>query len=60
MTVITTAFDKAGRVRAQILGMSELPIVSMQHPLASKTAAEVKAIAEAIVGAIVQGLVEKA
>jgi len=55
--VITTAFDKAGRVRAQILGMSDLPIVSMQHPLASKSADEVKAIAEKIVGAIVRGLV---
>ena len=57
MTVITTAFDKAGRVRAQILGMSDLPIVSMQHPLASRTADEVKRIADTIVGAVVQGLV---
>ena len=56
MTVITTAFEKAGRVRAQILGMENLAIVSMQHPLASKSAGEVKAIAEQIVGAIAQGL----
>ena len=56
MTVITTAFDKAARVRAQILGMSELPIVPMPHPLASKTAGEVKVAAEAIVEAIVRGL----
>ncbi len=56
MTVITTAFEKAARVRAQILGMEKLPIVSMQHPLASKSAGEVKAIAEQIVGAIAQGL----
>lgn len=56
MTVITTAFEKAGRVRAQILGMEALPIVAMQHPLASKTMAEVKVIAEQIVDGIAQGL----
>ena len=56
MTVITTAFEKAAHARAHILGMEKLPIVSMQHPLASKSAAEVKAIAEQIVGAIAQGL----
>ncbi len=55
--MITTAFEKAARVRARILGMEALPIVVMQHPLASKTAAEVKAIAEQIVDGIAQGLV---
>ena len=57
MTVITTAFEKAARVRAQILGMQALPIVVMPHPLASKTAAEIKAIAGQIVDGIAQGLV---
>ena len=56
MTVITTAFETAGRLRAGILGMGALPIVAMQHPLASKTASEVKAIAETLVESIVQGL----
>ena len=36
--------------------MGELPIVTMPHPLASKSADEVKAIAETIVDSIVQGL----
>ena len=58
MTVITTAFEKAARVRARILGMETLPIVAMQHPLASRTAAEVKVIAERIVEGIAQGLVD--
>lgn len=58
MTVITTAFETAARVRAEILGMGELPIVTMPHPLASKSADEVKAIAETIVDSIVQGLTE--
>ena len=56
MTVITTAFDRAARVRAQILGMAAMPIVPVAHPLATKTAAEVKATAEAIVASIAQGL----
>jgi hypothetical protein len=56
VTVITTAFEKSAQARAHILGMEALPIVSMQHPLASKSAVEVKAIAERIVGAIAQGL----
>ena len=56
MTVITTAFERAAHARARIMGMDALPIVSMQHPLASKSAGEVKAIAEQIVGAIAQGL----
>ena len=56
MTVITTAFEKAAHARAQILGMEGLPIVAMQHPLASKSAAEVKVIAGEIVGVIAQGL----
>jgi len=54
--VITTAFETAGRLRAGILGMDDLPIVAMQHPLASKTASEVKAIAESLVDSIVRGL----
>ena len=56
MTVITTAFEKAAHARAHILGMEALPIVSMQHPLASRTAAEVKAIAAQIVESVAHGL----
>ena len=56
MTVITTAFEAAARLRARVLGMGEHPIVVMQHPLASKTVSEVKKVAEAIVEGIVQGL----
>jgi hypothetical protein len=56
VAVITTAFDKAARVRAQILGMAAMPIVPVPHPLATKSAAELKAVAEAIVESIAQGL----
>ena len=56
VTVSTTAFSVAGRARAQILGMGELPIVAIVHPLASKTESEARVAAEAIVKRIVQGL----
>ena len=56
MAVITTAFDKAARVRAQILGMAAMSIVPVAHPLATKTAAELKVVAESIVESIAQGL----
>lgn len=56
VTVITTAFETAARLRAGILGMGELRIVAMPHPLASKSSDEVKAIAAAIVSNIIVGL----
>jgi len=58
VTVITTAFEKSAHARAHILGMEEIPIVVMGHPLASKSAVEVKAIAEQLVDAIAQGLAD--
>ena len=54
--MITTAFEKSAHARAHILGMENLPIVVMEHPLASKSAAEVKAIAAQIVDGVAQGL----
>jgi hypothetical protein len=59
VTLITTAFEVAARARAHILGVEKHPIVAMRHPLASKTPAEVKIIAEEIVESIACGLVEK-
>ena len=59
MTLITTAFEVAARARARVLGMEGHPIVVMRHPLASKTPAEVKAMAEEIVETIARDLVRK-
>ena len=56
--MITTAFEVAGRARARVLGMEGHPLVVMPHPLASKTAAEVKAIAETLVERIANGLMK--
>lgn len=56
MTVITTAFAVAAKARSRVLGMQAHPIVPVPHPLASRTEAEVQAIAAAIADQIVAGL----
>jgi hypothetical protein len=58
--MITTAFETAGRLRAKTLGLEGHPLVAMQHPLASKTEAEVKVIAEGLVDAVARGLTDNA
>ena len=54
--VITSAFDAAVRSRARALGMQGHPIVTMSHPLATRTAADINAEARALFDAIVRGL----
>lgn len=54
--MITTAFETAGRMRAKTLGLEGHPLVVMQHPLASRSEAEVKAIAQNLVEAVARGL----
>ena len=46
-------------MRARSLGLGGHPLVVIPHPLASKTEAEVKVIAENIVDAIVRVLTER-
>ena len=59
MTLITTAFEVAGRARARILGIEEHPLVVLEHPLASKTRAQVKEMTSRIVRQIANGLSAK-
>ena len=59
MTVITEAFKTAATIRAKTLGMPQHPVVVVEHPMASKTEAEVLAMAERFVDAIVSALVRK-
>jgi hypothetical protein len=54
--VITSAFELAARARARTLAMQDHPIVVMKHPLATRSEAEVRRFAEALVGEIVSGL----
>lgn len=54
--MLTTAFQNAAALRAKTLGLQGQPMVVAPHPLASKTEAEVKAIADALVEAVASGL----
>ncbi|MSP98000.1 MAG: hypothetical protein EXR29_12420 [Betaproteobacteria bacterium] len=60
VSVITTAFEVAGRARARILGCERHPRVAMEHPLASRSTAEIARIAEVLVGQIATALTKEA
>jgi len=55
--VITDAFTKAARIRAEALGLPEHPVVVIEHPLASKTPAQAQYLAHQSVEAVVRALV---
>ena len=59
MTVITEVFKTAAVIRAKMLGMPEHPTVIVEHPMASKTEAEVLSMAERFVDLVASGLVLK-
>jgi hypothetical protein len=55
--VITHAFTRAARIRAEALGLAEHPVVVVEHPLASKTREQAQHLARHSVEAVVRGLV---
>ena len=57
VTVITAAFEEAAVSRASVLGMPGQPRVVVEHPLASKTPAQIHSMAERFVEAIENALV---
>jgi hypothetical protein len=57
VNVITSGFTVAAKARARTLSMQDHPVVAVQHPLANKTDAEVKAMAREIAKQVVDGLV---
>ena len=59
MTVMTEAFKTAAVIRAKMLGMPGHPTVIVEHPMASKTEAEVLSMAERCVDLVASGLVLK-
>ena len=59
MTVLTEAFRAAAVIRAKTLGMPQHPVVVLEHPMASKTKAQVLDMAERFVAEIVSSLVRK-
>ncbi len=57
MTILTEAFATAATLRARSLGMPDHPTVVVEHPLASRTKAEVLDMAERFADRIVRALV---
>ncbi len=56
MTVITKAFVRAAQIRAKALGLSEHPVVVIDHPIASMNEAQIKQLAKSSVNEIAAGL----
>ena len=59
MTVVTTAFREPARLHAAALGVPDLPLVVLPHPVGDLPPAEVKTMAQAAYPAIVAALTEK-
>ena len=57
VNVITAVFKPVARLRAEVLEMPGHPTVELDHPIASKTEAEMVALAERFAGDIVAKLV---
>ena len=54
--MITQAFTHAARLRAQALGLTEHPVVVIDHPIASKNASQIQTEARRRVLEIAGGL----
>ena len=59
MTVITEVFAKAATIRAKVLGVPDHPIVVLDHPIASKSEAEMSGAAERAIDLVTDALVRK-
>lgn len=57
MTIITTAFKKAGEHRLKSLGLPNHPMVVTDHPLASRNVLEVQEMAQRAVDLVAKALV---
>ncbi len=49
-------FVTAAQARAKVLGMVDHPVVVVPHPIASRTPAEMRSLAERLVDQIATGL----
>jgi hypothetical protein len=59
VTVITTAFEVAGKARAAALGMPDHPRVVIDHPLTSRTSEEIRTMAARAVDLVAAGLMDR-
>jgi hypothetical protein len=58
MFLCTEPFETMARVEAEGMGLPELPIVVVPHPLMTRTPAELKAIADSLLAAVVQAALQ--
>ena len=56
MTVITRAFTHAAGIRARTLGMTDHPVVVIDHPIASKSRDVIEETARESAAEVVRGL----
>ena len=56
ITVVSEIFLPLAQMEARSLGIENLPLVAVPHPMATRTAEEAIAIAEALVEAVLEGL----
>ncbi len=56
MTVITDAFIRAAQNRARALGLTEHPVVVIEHPIASKNREQIVQLARGSVEQVARGL----
>ena len=54
--MITKAFVRAAQIRAKALGLSEHPVVVIDHPIASMNEEQIRQLAQKSVNEIVAGL----
>ena len=53
---MTTAFEKAARLRCQAKAMPQHRLILVQHPMASKSSGQLQEAAEAVLPEILAGL----
>ena len=52
--ICSTPFEKLGRAQAKVLGVPDLPLVMIQHPLGGLAIDDVKARAEQAAPAVIE------
>ena len=52
--ICSTPFEKLGRAQAKVLGVPDLPLVMIQHPLGGLAIDDVKARAEQATPAVIE------
>ena len=59
VTLITSAFTKLAELQASRLGMADLPVISLPHPIKPLQEQDMIAIAHELQSSVVEGLTSK-